>query len=114
MGTTGALSLKAGDSLQLSGHALAGSSLDLNAAAMNAADAKLRANDSVTLTAENGLGLSRANVNTGRLVVQAGGRIDSDAATLQAGQWQARAAATSASANCWTIAAAASRPTAWR
>ncbi|MDH0340180.1 hemagglutinin repeat-containing protein [Chromobacterium haemolyticum] len=101
VGTTGALSLKAGDSLQLSGHALAGSSLDLNAAAMNAADAKLRANDSVTLTAENGLGLSRANVNTGRLVVQAGGRIDSDAATLQAGQWQASAAALNNLGGVW-------------
>ncbi|MGR2681655.1 hemagglutinin repeat-containing protein [Chromobacterium haemolyticum] len=101
VGTTGALSLKAGDSLQLSGHALAGSSLDLNAAAMNAADAKLRANDRVTLTAENGLGLSRANVNTGRLVVQAGGRIDSDAATLQAGQWQASAAALNNLGGVW-------------
>ncbi|OQS32125.1 hemagglutinin repeat-containing protein [Chromobacterium haemolyticum] len=101
VGTTGALSLKASDSLQLSGHALAGSSLNLNAAAMNAADAKLRANDSVTLTAENGLGLSRANVNTGRLVVQAGGRIDSDAATLQAGQWQASAAALNNLGGVW-------------
>ncbi|WON84489.1 hemagglutinin repeat-containing protein [Chromobacterium haemolyticum] len=101
VGTTGALSLKASDSLQLSGHALAGSSLNLNAAAMNAADAKLRANDSVTLTAENGLGLSRANVNTGRLEVQAGGRIDSDAATLQAGQWQASAAALNNLGGVW-------------
>ncbi|PTU64817.1 filamentous hemagglutinin [Chromobacterium sp. Panama] len=101
VGTTGALSLKAGDSLQLSGHALAGSSLDLNAAAIKAADAKLRANDSVTLTAENGLGLSRASLNTGRLVVQAGGQIDSDAATLQAGQWQASAAALNNLGGVW-------------
>lgn len=101
VGTTGALSLKAGDSLQLSGHALAGSSLDLNAAAIKAADAKLRAKDSVTLTAENGLGLSRASLNTGRLVVQAGGQIDSDAATLQAGQWQASAAALNNLGGVW-------------
>ena len=61
VGTSGALSLNAGDKLQLSGHALAGSSLELKAAALDAADAKLRAKDSVTLAAENGLGLSRAS-----------------------------------------------------
>ncbi|SUX53814.1 Filamentous hemagglutinin [Chromobacterium vaccinii] len=98
---SGALSLNAGDKLQLSGHALAGSSLELKAAALDAADAKLRANDSVTLTAENGLSLSRANLNTGRLLIQAGGQLNSDAAKLQAGQWRASAAALSNLGGVW-------------
>ncbi|MCD5361143.1 hemagglutinin repeat-containing protein [Chromobacterium aquaticum] len=101
VGTSGALSLNAGDKLQLSGHALAGSSLELKAAALDAADAKLRAKDSVTLTAENGLGLSRASLNTGRLLIQAGGQLNSDAAKLQAGQWRASAAALSNQGGVW-------------
>ncbi|WP_445990287.1 hemagglutinin repeat-containing protein [Chromobacterium haemolyticum] len=101
VGAAGALSLKAGDSLQLSGHALAGSSLELDAATIKAADAKLRAKDSATLKAADGLGLSRASLNTGRLIVQAGGQIDSDAARLQANQWQASAAALNNLGGVW-------------
>ncbi|MBN3004311.1 hemagglutinin repeat-containing protein [Chromobacterium alkanivorans] len=101
VGAAGALSLKAGDSLQLSGHALAGSSLELDAVTIKAADAKLRAKDSATLKAADGLGLSRASLNTGRLIVQAGGQIDSDSATLQAGQWQASAAALNNLGGVW-------------
>ncbi|SUX30469.1 hemagglutinin repeat-containing protein [Chromobacterium vaccinii] len=101
VGTTGVLSLKAGNSLQLSGHALAGSSLNLNAGELDAADAKLRANNSVTLHATDGLGLSRAALNTGRLIVQAGGQVNSDSAKLQAGQWQVEAASLSNRGGVW-------------
>ncbi|WP_434657158.1 hemagglutinin repeat-containing protein [Chromobacterium violaceum] len=101
VGKAGTLSLKADDGLQLSGHALAGASLGLSAAALDAADAKLRANNSVTLHATDGLGLSRAALNTGRLIVQAGGQVNSDSAKLQAGQWQVKAASLSNRGGVW-------------
>ncbi|MFB9170382.1 hemagglutinin repeat-containing protein, partial [Chromobacterium piscinae] len=101
VGKAGTLSLKADDGLQLSGHALAGASLGLSAAALDAADAKLRANNSVTLHATDGLGLSRAALNTGRLIMQAGGQVNSDSAKLQAGQWQVEAASLSNRGGVW-------------
>ncbi|MGC0155734.1 filamentous hemagglutinin N-terminal domain-containing protein, partial [Chromobacterium vaccinii] len=101
VGASGTLSLKADQRLQLSGHALAGSALTLGAAAIDAADAKLRAGDRIDLSAGDGVRLSRAVLNTGRLSVRAGGGLDSDGATVQASQWQVQAGALNNRGGAW-------------